>query len=892
MAYILSRYPSVKVTFTFSGSLLSQMLGYLKGYQDYRQVLSWKIANGEKLTLNEKVDMLRIPGGFFDISWARIVNVVPKYSSLRDKAQRAFSQCKALPEEELKRCITERFSEQDFIDLATLFNLFWIDPEVLRDLYPELYRIRETALRNPEITFSRSKLAEILRTHVDIIRRTIQLYRDLALRNQVELIPVPYSHPLAPIMIGFGWVEDLKLHVIKGVELLENVFNYTPVGVWPAEQAVNQQVLDIFAKEGLLWTVTDKSILLKSIKEAKFYDTYNVWYVPYGEKRRFYVFFRDTELSDLIGFQYKTWDPELAAGDLIRRIVEIDRRDEKSSVVVIALDGENPWEHYEEFGDKFLNTLYSKLSDYQRRGLIITITPKEYIKLVKEGKVDAYELPERKFAYLDLSGRDLSDVPMDYLKDGYDQLPRKTVKARIAEGSWSGGELITWIGQREENAGWMMLAKAREEILKINKAKTLEDLARSNPEALEYLLRAEASDWWFWWGGEWGLGLPPNRLFKGFLAKAYKISGANPPPYLRVSLSPLALPAFTLNVKSPKPPEKPVLIDGILSGEEWKGSLNVSMAKASTLVMLTSDTLFIAIVPKKLNLWDKELEVAIYTTTPRRSVSPYKPGYNVYPRYGDKDLGMGLFYEVLVRPSEGLAVINAADGKGGWIELFRTPALPIAVRDVVELAVPLYMIALQPGDVAYLTATIYVNKSMIETATKLGGSYKMVIPRPTMEIVGAKTTFEISDPLGDDRGLGTYTYPKADVFKPGVFDLVRFRVLNAGKKVIFEAYVKELGGNPWNGPNGFSMQYIQIYIRTKLRIPGRTDTIGLNIKIYKDSAWHMALLLAPGWGSDPVPKGERAAIYYYNDTVIAQGNGFAVYADPARNAIIAEIDRD
>ncbi|RLE84361.1 MAG: pullulanase, partial [Thermoprotei archaeon] len=38
--------------------------------------------------------------------------------------------------------------------------------------------------------------------------------------------------------------------------------------------------------------------------------------------------------------------------------------------------------------------------------------------------------------------------------------------------------------------------------------------------------------------------------------------------------------------------------------------------------------------------------------------------------------------------------------------------------------------------------------------------------------------------------------------------------------------------------------------------------------------------------------GERAAIYYYNDTVIAQGNGFAVYADPARNAIIAEIDRD
>ncbi|RLE85769.1 MAG: hypothetical protein DRJ41_00535 [Thermoprotei archaeon] len=163
----------------------------------------------------------------------------------------------------------------------------------------------------------------------------------------------------------------------------------------------------------------------------------------------------------------------------------------------------------------------------------------------------------------------------------------------------------------------------------------------------------------------------------------------------------------------------------------------------------------------------------------------------------------------------------------------------------------------------------------------------------TSPVLSAQTlVLSLTDPLGDDRGLGTYTYPKADVFKPGVFDITKFEIYLTEDKVIFKVFVKDLGGNPWNGPNGFSMQYIQIYVHTTLKnVFMRMDTIGLNVVIRSDYGWHFALLLAPGWGEVPVPKGERAALYYANGTVIAQNDILKVYAVPEENAVVAEVSK-
>ena len=68
----------------------------------------------------------------------------------------------------------------------------------------------------------------------------------------------------------------------------------------------------------------------------------------------------------------------------------------------------------------------------------------------------------------------------------------------------------------------------------------------------------------------------------------------------------------------------------------------------------------------------------------------------------------------------------------------------------------------------------------------------------------------VKDPEGDDKGPGFYGYPAADVFKPGVFDLLGFTVSVDNKTVTFKFDFKNLGGNPWGGKNGFCLQQVHV----------------------------------------------------------------------------------
>ncbi|MEM1649517.1 MAG: hypothetical protein QXX47_01400, partial [Sulfolobales archaeon] len=319
MAYILSKYPDIKATFTFSGSLLVQLESYLEGSRDLRQILSMKVAYGENLTPQDIYNIVSIPGGFFDINWGRIVDQVPRYRELRDKAQNILQSTIYMPEEDRINFIARSFTEQDIIDLVALFNLFWIDPQVLRDLYPDLYTLRENAINNASIHFTRDQIKEILDAQLDIMKRIIPLYRDLLEKGQIEIIPVPYSHPLAPIIVDLGWSEDLNIHTIRSIELFKEIFNYTPSGVWPAEQAVNEKVIDIFSRY-FTWSVSDQLVLGKSgVDVGDVRNITSLWSLNFGNKT-FYMFFRVTDLSNMISFTYSSWSPDQAVEDLVNRI--------------------------------------------------------------------------------------------------------------------------------------------------------------------------------------------------------------------------------------------------------------------------------------------------------------------------------------------------------------------------------------------------------------------------------------------------------------------------------------------------------------------------------------------------------------------------------------------
>ena len=890
MATILSKYPEVKATFTFSGSLLQQIKAYNNGMKDLREITSWKIAHNESLTIDEKFNMLQIPGGFFDISWKRVVEVVPRFKALRDKAVEALDKYKDLPEDEYKASVVNEFSEQDFIDLAVLFNLFWMDPSVTEEEYPDIYKMRMKASGNPNAQFTRDNLSRILEAHTEIMSKVLSKYSQLASSGQAELIPVPYSHPLAPILTDFGWSEDLDMHVARGIKLFKDSFGYMPAGVWPAEQAVNDYVLREFSKN-FTWTVTDKDILKKSgIDTSNRSTIMKPWYRTF-DGRKIYVFFRNTELSNLISFTYSNWVATNAVTDLMNRLLSLREMSDGKSVVVIALDGENPWENYDEFGDLFLNKLYSTLKEYQDEGSIITITPKEYIEMFSD---EAQAIPVGQREYLDLMGKDISDTPVSYLEDGYGSLPRKVVEAGLAEGSWAGGELTIWIGQRQENAAWMLLAKARSDLLKTLNVDTLQEVAELKPKAVEYLLRAEASDWFWWYGGDGGGTFPANPLFKTYLRRIYEEIGVSPPPYLKTTFNPDATPVGTINGESPRPIETPPQIDGVFDAGEWKESMNMSVGNEyvkSIYLSVDPEAAYLAVVPANRTIMTNEsVTIGVYFTNPWRSVSPYHPQFNSMPRIRGKDLGMGLFYEVLIKPAEGEAVVRIALGDNTWMNIFTIR--DIKVGEVIELKVPWNFLNLKGGELVYVTAAVFNDSDQVEEATRLGNTYLLNVPTPTGGVSG-KTVFEMDDPQGDDKGLGTYVYPTNDVFKPGVFDLTHYSVTDAGNKLVFMVKVKDLGGNPWSGPNGFCLQYVQIYVHTGPNATYvSTKTYGLNITISEDSAWSFALLLAPGWGSDPVPEGQRSALYYANNTAVVQDGELKVYADPTQNAIIAEVSKD
>ncbi|WP_276814411.1 glucodextranase DOMON-like domain-containing protein [Desulfurococcus amylolyticus] len=156
----------------------------------------------------------------------------------------------------------------------------------------------------------------------------------------------------------------------------------------------------------------------------------------------------------------------------------------------------------------------------------------------------------------------------------------------------------------------------------------------------------------------------------------------------------------------------------------------------------------------------------------------------------------------------------------------------------------------------------------------------------------AENVLEVSDPTGDDKGQGTILYPTNTVFKPGVFDLVNFKVLQDEDFIYLQVKVGDLGGNPWNGPNGFSLQHVQIYIGTTNKsLPVNTSTFGLHVDLAP--GWNYAIIAVPGWGNTPYPDGEVSALYgadnklivdEYNNTTL-----FDVYAYTDINIIEVKI---
>ena len=113
---------------------------------------------------------------------------------------------------------------------------------------------------------------------------------------------------------------------------------------------------------------------------------------------------------------------------------------------------------------------------------------------------------------------------------------------------------------------------------------------------------------------------------------------------------------------------------------------------------------------------------------------------------------------------------------------------------------------------------------------------------------GPEVIFEMEDPAGDDYGPGTYTYPTHKAFAhPGLFDLLKFVVSYDIQNIYFDFTFKEIV-NPWNAPEGFSHQLVDLYIDN---IPGEGLALplrpGPNVAFSRRNAWDYRIKII-GWG--------------------------------------------
>ncbi|HHV63117.1 MAG TPA: hypothetical protein GXX51_10830 [Firmicutes bacterium] len=116
----------------------------------------------------------------------------------------------------------------------------------------------------------------------------------------------------------------------------------------------------------------------------------------------------------------------------------------------------------------------------------------------------------------------------------------------------------------------------------------------------------------------------------------------------------------------------------------------------------------------------------------------------------------------------------------------------------------------------------------------------------------ARVVMDMDDPEGDDHGPGSYVYPLHKAFQhDGLFDLLHFTVSYDSEYVYFDSTFKEIT-NPWNAPEGFSHQLINIYIDS-ISGEGKTQTLkpGAQVVFDKRYAWDFQVKVL-GWGGSRV----------------------------------------
>jgi len=553
MASVLAGYPDVHVTINFTVVLLKQLELYLdrmapyvdtvnntideaaflaewEGHTDPWVDLALRDTPSPETATDTELELL------FDGPWScvstsdSIMKRFPEYLELRDKNP-------------------ELLTQEDFLKLKIFFDLAWYDPDFLQPggvPMPDGTTVDLSDLVDPNGTggyvlakpaseeMANRLIAESYKIMANIVGIHKELMLDLeTLDGQIEMATTPFYHPILPLIYNtdeakmaqpfdtlpfpvFAYPEDANAQIARSVSYFDQAFGQVPGGMWPGEGSVSESVISLFQQNGLSWIATGNKVLERST------PSYQPSYYPYkidgdtvvgsggSTDDEMSILFRDTVLSDKIGFAFQGLEGQEAAniffGDVLAQAPPFGAKDR---LVTVILDGENAWEEYkkEHDGKGFFHALYGGLTESGKVGEIISVTPYEYI----------HGNPKRGV------------------------LPHSTEEQPELEplfsGSWIDGSFAIWIGEGEENQAWGCLLETREDLAKSG-------ISQPNPSTPEptdkdsYLYKvwkawdemyaAEGSDWFWWYGADMTTpgnnDTPFDMGFRAHLAGVYQFA--------------------------------------------------------------------------------------------------------------------------------------------------------------------------------------------------------------------------------------------------------------------------------------------------------------------------------------------------------------------------------
>jgi carbohydrate-binding DOMON domain-containing protein len=133
---------------------------------------------------------------------------------------------------------------------------------------------------------------------------------------------------------------------------------------------------------------------------------------------------------------------------------------------------------------------------------------------------------------------------------------------------------------------------------------------------------------------------------------------------------------------------------------------------------------------------------------------------------------------------------------------------------------------------------------------------------------GTAHAVEFSDPRGDDKGPGNYTYPTDGVYKAGSFDLIKFKAEKSGANVDFAVDVAANLEDPWGMGGGFAVQMFFVFIKTGAAGGHTATPPGLNVQFAPGHEWNKVVILSPQKKARVTGEAEAKAAALAKDIVV------------------------